>query len=74
MLRLQVLARKAPVWKSTDFDAGLYDIAGFFRTDIISINHQLSNIDAKHNILFLSFTFPNEDCQEETAAMIFYRK
>jgi hypothetical protein len=22
--------KKAPVWKSTNFDAGLYDITGFF--------------------------------------------
>jgi hypothetical protein len=29
--------KKAPVWKSTNFDAGLYDITGFLRTDIISI-------------------------------------
>jgi len=36
--------KKAPVWKSTNFDAGLYDITGFFRTDIISINYKFSDI------------------------------
>jgi len=32
----------APVWKSTNFDAGLYDITSFVRTDIISIYPNLA--------------------------------
>jgi hypothetical protein len=28
--QITCIGKKAPVWKSTNFDAGLYDITGFF--------------------------------------------
>jgi hypothetical protein len=36
--------KKAQVWKSTNFDAGLYDITGFLWDLIISIYLYLSDI------------------------------
>jgi len=35
--------KKAQVWKSTNFDAGLYDITGFLWTVILSMYHQFSH-------------------------------
>jgi len=34
------IGKKAQVWKSTNFDAGLYDITGFSWALIISIYHR----------------------------------
>jgi hypothetical protein len=39
-----MIIKKAPVWKSTNFDAGLYDITTFGRVWIISMYHQLADI------------------------------
>jgi hypothetical protein len=39
-----VYGKKAQVWKSTNFDAGLDDIKGFLWALIISMEHNLSKI------------------------------
>jgi len=36
-----MIIKKVQVWKSTNFDAGLYDITGFLWALIISISLQL---------------------------------
>ena len=39
MTSSRCFGKKAQVWKSTNFDAGLYDITGFLWALIISIHH-----------------------------------
>ena len=45
--------KKSQVWKNTNFDAGLYDITGFWWALIISMYHQFSHDKTHHNTLNL---------------------